>query len=58
MSDEQFPTATPTPAENWDSAAAVQPGAEANVALVVVDMQNDFGHPDGSLFVAGGDAIE
>lgn len=26
-------------------------------ALVVVDMQNDFGHPDGSLFVEGGDAL-
>lgn len=26
-------------------------------ALIVVDMQNDFGHPDGSLFVDGGDTI-
>ena len=26
-------------------------------ALIVVDMQNDFGHPDGSLFVEGGDHI-
>lgn len=26
-------------------------------ALIVVDMQNDFGHADGSLFVEGGDAI-
>lgn len=26
-------------------------------ALVVVDMQNDFGHPDGSLFVTDGDTI-
>jgi nicotinamidase/pyrazinamidase len=26
-------------------------------ALVVVDVQNDFAHPDGSLFVAGGDAV-
>lgn len=26
-------------------------------ALVVVDMQNDFGHPDGSLFVEGGNAL-
>lgn len=57
MSDEQISTATPTPAENWDAAAAVQPGADAKVALVVVDMQNDFGHHDGSLFVAGGDTI-
>ena len=27
------------------------------VALVVVDMQNDFADPSGSLFVAGGDAL-
>ncbi|MBK5224719.1 MAG: isochorismatase family protein [Acidimicrobiia bacterium] len=26
-------------------------------ALVVVDMQNDFAHPDGSLYVVGGDAV-
>ena len=26
-------------------------------ALVVVDVQNDFAHPDGSLFVQGGDAV-
>jgi nicotinamidase/pyrazinamidase len=26
-------------------------------ALIVVDMQNDFGHPDGSLFVDDGDGI-
>lgn len=26
-------------------------------ALVVVDMQNDFAHPDGSLFVQGGDEV-
>lgn len=26
-------------------------------ALIVVDMQNDFAHPDGSLYVAGADAI-
>jgi nicotinamidase/pyrazinamidase len=26
-------------------------------ALVVVDVQNDFAHPDGSLFVSGGDAV-
>lgn len=30
---------------------------DSATALVVVDMQNDFGHPDGSLFVEGGDAI-
>lgn len=26
-------------------------------ALVVVDIQNDFAHPDGSLFVAGGESV-
>ena len=31
--------------------------AQNQHGLVVVDMQNDFGHPDGSLFVTGGDAI-
>ena len=31
--------------------------SDAQTALIVVDMQNDFGHPDGSLFVAGGDSI-
>lgn len=30
---------------------------EAASALIVVDMQNDFAHPDGSLFVTGGDEI-
>lgn len=30
---------------------------DASTALIVVDMQNDFAHPDGSLFVAGGDAL-
>ncbi len=29
----------------------------STTALIVVDMQNDFGHPDGSLFVHGGDDI-
>lgn len=28
-----------------------------DTALIVVDMQNDFAHPEGSLFVAGGDTI-
>ena len=28
-----------------------------STALVVVDMQNDFAHPDGSLFVEGGDGL-
>lgn len=26
-------------------------------AIIVVDMQNDFGHPDGSLYVPGGDQL-
>lgn len=30
---------------------------DSTTALIVVDMQNDFGHPDGSLFVTGGDTI-
>lgn len=30
---------------------------DASTALIVVDMQNDFAHPDGSLFVVGGDDI-
>ena len=29
----------------------------STTALIVVDMQNDFGHPDGSLFVTGGDRL-
>ena len=57
MTDETTSTATPTPAENWDQSAAITPGGGSETALIVVDMQNDFGHPDGSLFVTGGDAI-
>ncbi len=57
MTDEQFETRTPTPAENWDSSPALAAGGGPETALIVVDMQNDFGHPDGSLFVAGGDSI-
>jgi nicotinamidase/pyrazinamidase len=30
---------------------------DARTALVVVDVQNDFAHPDGSLYVAGGDEV-
>lgn len=29
---------------------------DARTALVVVDVQNDFAHPDGNLYVQGGDA--
>lgn len=57
MTDEQFETRTPTPAEHWDSSPALAASGGAETALIVVDMQNDFGHPDGSLFVTGGDAI-
>ena len=57
VTDERIATRTPTPAEHWDSSPAVAPGGSASTALIVVDMQNDFGHPDGSLFVNGGDAI-
>jgi nicotinamidase/pyrazinamidase len=28
-----------------------------NTALIVVDMQNDFAHPDGTLFVTGADTV-
>lgn len=30
---------------------------DSTTALIVVDMQNDFAHPDGSLFVTGGDTL-
>lgn len=33
------------------------PGYDARTALVVVDVQNDFADPEGSLYVAGGDHI-
>ena len=33
------------------------PGYDTQTALVVVDVQNDFADPDGSLYVAGGDDI-
>lgn len=33
------------------------PRYDESTALVVVDMQNDFAHPDGSLHVAGGDTL-
>ncbi len=56
VTDENL-TPTPTPAEHSDAGPAEQPGASTDTALVVVDMQNDFGHPDGSLFVEGGDSI-
>jgi nicotinamidase/pyrazinamidase len=32
-------------------------GYDASTALVVVDLQNDFADPTGSLFVQGGDAL-
>lgn len=35
----------------------MQPDYDATTALIVVDVQNDFADPDGSLSVAGGDAI-
>ena len=33
------------------------PDYQPTTALVVVDVQNDFAHPDGSLFVAGGEQV-
>jgi nicotinamidase/pyrazinamidase len=38
-------------------APAAAPTFDRTTALVVVDMQNDFADPAGSLFVAGGDAL-
>ena len=35
----------------------MQPGYDPRTALIVVDVQNDFADPAGSLSVAGGDAI-
>lgn len=37
-----------------DSAHA-RGGYDGNTALIVVDVQNDFAHPDGNLYVQGGD---
>ena len=33
------------------------PTFDTRTALIVVDVQNDFAHPDGSLAVSGGDAV-
>ena len=33
------------------------PAYDPQTALIVVDVQNDFAHPDGSLFVAGAEAV-
>ena len=33
------------------------PSFDPQTALLVVDIQNDFAHPDGSLYVAGADAV-
>lgn len=30
---------------------------DATTALIVVDVQNDFAHPDGSLYIEGGDKV-
>ncbi|AYY15033.1 isochorismatase family protein [Actinobacteria bacterium YIM 96077] len=35
---------------------AEQTTYDSTTALVVVDVQNDFAHPDGNLYVSGGDA--
>lgn len=34
-----------------------EPVYDPSTALIVVDLQNDFAHPDGSLFVVGGDGL-
>lgn len=36
---------------------AVTPTFDPTVALIIVDVQNDFADPEGSLYVAGGDEI-
>ena len=33
------------------------PAYDASTALVVVDVQNDFADPQGSLYVRGGEAV-
>lgn len=33
------------------------PSYDRNTALIVVDVQNDFAHPDGSLYVAGAESV-
>ncbi len=33
------------------------PSFDSQTALIVVDIQNDFAHPDGSLFVSGADRV-
>lgn len=39
------------------SVATGKAGYDAHTALIVVDVQNDFAHPDGNLYVPGGDEI-
>jgi nicotinamidase/pyrazinamidase len=53
VTDEQFETTTLAP--KGGRADGADEGLSS--ALVVVDMQNDFGHPDGSLFVNDAPAI-
>ncbi|WP_420452380.1 isochorismatase family protein [Ilumatobacter sp.] len=57
MTEEPVHAPNPAPAESWDETASRNPGGRTGTALIVVDMQNDFGHPDGSLFVTGGNSI-
>lgn len=45
---------TPSPR---DAEQAVPRPYDSDTALVVVDVQHDFAHPDGGLFVPGGDAV-
>jgi nicotinamidase/pyrazinamidase len=33
------------------------PRYDPHTALLVVDVQNDFGHPEGSLYVVGGEDV-
>lgn len=56
VSDEQHVQALELP-RSLDSMADVVTRYDTSTALVVVDVQNDFAHPDGSLYVDGGHAI-
>ena len=48
----------PGPGQPGDAAAATTPGTvAASTALLIVDLQNDFADPAGSLAVAGGSEI-
>ena len=45
------------PPASADILATLDPEFESHCALIVVDVQNDFADPGGSLFVTGGDRV-